>query len=68
MAKLKRVRKAIQAWHKSLPNLAKLIDKVKMVIQLMDFIEEHRDLTIQEWNFKDILIQHLQDLLSKQLT
>jgi hypothetical protein len=67
MAKLKRARKAIQGWQKSLPNLAKVIDKVKMVIQLLDFIES-RDLTIQEWNFKDIFIQHLQDLLSKQRT
>jgi hypothetical protein len=67
-AKLKRARKVIQVWHKSLPNLAKVIDKVKMVIQLLDFIEESRDLTIQEWNFKDILVQHLQDLLSKQRT
>jgi hypothetical protein len=39
-----------------------------MVIQFLDFIEEHRDLTIQEWNFKDILVKHLQDLLSKQRT
>jgi hypothetical protein len=68
MAKLKRTRKAIQGWHKSLPNLAKLIDKVKMVIQLLDFIEESKDLTIHEWNFKDILVHHLQDLLSKQRT
>jgi hypothetical protein len=68
MAKLKRARKAIQCWQKSLPNLAKLIDKVKMVIQLLDFIEESRDLMIHEWNFKDILVQHLHDLLSKQRT
>jgi hypothetical protein len=68
MAKLKRARKAIQGWQKSLPNLAKVIDKVKMVIQLLDFIEENIDLTIHEWNFKDILVQHLQDLLSKQRT
>jgi hypothetical protein len=32
----------------------------------MDFIEESRDLTIQEWNFKDVLVHHLQDLLSNQ--
>jgi thymidylate synthase len=66
MAKFKRARKAIQGWYKSLPNLAKLIDKVKLVIQLLDFIEESRDLIIQEWNFKEILILHLHDLLSKQ--
>jgi thymidylate synthase len=68
MAKLKRVRKVIQGWHKSLPNLAKPIDKVKMVIKLLDFIEESRDLMIHEWNFKDIIVHHLQDLLSKQRT
>jgi hypothetical protein len=58
MAKLNRARKAIQGWQKSIPNLEKVIDKVKMVIQLLDFIEEIRDLTIHEWNFKDILVQH----------
>jgi hypothetical protein len=68
MAKFKRARKAIQGWYKSLPNLAKLIDKVKLVIQLLYFIEESRDLTVQEWNFKEILIHHLHDLLSKQRT
>jgi hypothetical protein len=68
MAKFKRARKAIHGWYKSLPNLAKLIDKVKLVIQLLDFIEESRDLTIHEWNFKEILIHHLHDLLSKQRT
>jgi predicted RNA binding protein with dsRBD fold (UPF0201 family) len=66
MAKFKRARKANQGWHKSLPNLAKLIDKVKMTIQLLDFIEESKDLTIQEWNLKDVLVHHLHDLLSKQ--
>jgi hypothetical protein len=66
MAKFKRARKAIHVWCKSLPNLAKLIDKVKLLIQLLDFIKESRDLTIQEWNFKEILLLHLQDLLAKQ--
>jgi hypothetical protein len=68
MAKFKRARKVIQGWHKSLPNLAKLIDKVKMTIQLLDFIEESRYLAIQEWNLKDVLVHHLHDLLSKQRT
>jgi hypothetical protein len=66
MAKFKRARKVIHGWQKSLPNLAKLIDKVELIIQFMDFIEESRDLTIQEWNFKDVLVHHLQVLLSNQ--
>jgi hypothetical protein len=68
MAKFKRAIKVLHGWQKSLPNLAKLITKVEMIIQLMDFIEESRDLTIQEWNFKDTLVHHLHDLLSKQRT
>jgi hypothetical protein len=66
MAKFKRARKVINGWQKSLPNLAKLIVKTELIIQLMDFIEESRDLTIQEWNFKHSLVQHLQSLLSNQ--
>jgi hypothetical protein len=66
MAKFKRARKVIHGWQKSLPNLAKVIAKTELTIQLMDFIEEIRDLTIQEWNFKNTLVQHLQSLLSKQ--
>jgi hypothetical protein len=66
MAKFKRARKVIHGWQKSLPNLAKLIVKTELIIQLMDFIEESRDLTIQEWNFKNVLVQHLQGLLSNQ--
>jgi hypothetical protein len=66
MAKFKRARKVIHGWQKSLPNLAKLIVKTELIIQLMDFIEESRDLTIQEWNFKNSLVQHLQGLLSNQ--
>jgi hypothetical protein len=56
MAKFKRARKVINGWQKSLPNLAKLIVKTELIIQLMDFIEESRDLTIQEWNFKHSLV------------
>jgi hypothetical protein len=66
MAKFRSARKVIHGWYKSLPNLAKLIDKVELIIQLMDFIEESRDLTIQEWNFKDVLVHYLQVLLSNQ--
>lgn len=41
-------------------NLALLIDNIKMTTQFLDFIEESRHLTVQEWNFRDILLQKLQ--------
>jgi transposase-like protein len=63
-----KTRKAIKDWHIRLPNLASWIDNVKLIVQFLDFIEDHRDLTIQQWNFRDIMLLTLQDLLSKQKT
>jgi hypothetical protein len=36
------------------------------VIQFIDIIEESRNLEVQEWNFRDILKQHLSKLLECQ--
>jgi hypothetical protein len=38
------------------------------VIQFIDLLEENKDLEIQEWNFRDILKQHLSKLLQWQIT
>jgi predicted metal-dependent hydrolase len=39
----------------------------KLTIQFIDLIEEHRDLEIQEWNFKKLLQQYLSTLLEWQI-
>jgi hypothetical protein len=54
-AKLKCSRKCLNDWQKNLPKLAETIENIKLANQFIDLIEEHRDLEIQEWNFKDVL-------------
>jgi hypothetical protein len=54
-AKLKCSRKCLNDWQKNLPKLAETIENIKLANQFIDLIEEHRDLEIQEWNFKDLL-------------
>jgi hypothetical protein len=65
-AKFKNLRKALKIWKGSLSNLKQNITNVKLVLSLLTFIEEFRDLSIQEWNFKILLEQKLQSLLKQQ--
>jgi mannosylglycoprotein endo-beta-mannosidase len=65
-AKFKNLRKVFKAWKTQLPNLAMTIQNCKDVIQFMDILEEGRDLTLEEWNFRQIINDHLQDLLHQQ--
>jgi hypothetical protein len=62
-AKFKNLRGSIKQWQKNLSSLKQVIDNVKMVMGFLEFIEDYRDLSLEEWNFKDILIQHLLTLL-----
>jgi diadenosine tetraphosphatase ApaH/serine/threonine PP2A family protein phosphatase len=55
-AKLKIARKHLKEWQKELPKLA----------QFIDIIEEHRDLEVQELNFRRLWQQHLTTLLDWQ--
>jgi hypothetical protein len=65
-AKLKNLRKTLRAWKLHLPSLGKTIQNCKEIILFLDILEEFRDLTIEEWNFRNIITQHLQDLLQQQ--
>lgn len=38
-----------------------------MVLCFMDTLEEHRDLSLQEWNFRNILQNHINALLKQQM-
>jgi hypothetical protein len=49
-------------------NLKSVIVQVKYVISLLEVIEESRDLTIIECNFKGILMDKLNQLLDQQRT
>ena len=54
-AKFKNVRRALKIWKLSLPNLKQTIANIKMVLSFVTLIEEFRDLSLCEWNFKNIL-------------
>jgi len=65
-AKFKALRSALRSWQAQLSNLKITIANVKLVISFLDIIEEWRDLSLQEWNFRNILHNKLSSLLHHQ--
>lgn len=65
VAKFKDMRKVLKVWQSNASNLKKTIANVKLTLAFMLFIEEFRDLTVVEWNFK-LLEQKLTSLLRQQ--
>jgi hypothetical protein len=64
-AKLKNLRRVLREWHKQNPNLASSIANTKELILMIDTFEEFRDPSL-EWNFRDVVKQHLEMLLQQQ--
>ena len=54
-AKFKNLRRILRTWKTSISSLKLLIQRVKSLIYLLESIELLRDLSIQEWNFRNIL-------------
>lgn len=67
-AKFKHLRGILRTWNANLSSLFKLIKQVKSVIYLLETIEVLRDLSIQEWNFRNTLYDKLISLLKMQKT
>jgi hypothetical protein len=65
-SKFKNMRKFLRQWHGNLANLAKTIENNKLIILLLDSMEEFRDLTLEEWNFRKIMQAHLESLLQQK--
>ncbi|WVZ96479.1 hypothetical protein U9M48_042112, partial [Paspalum notatum var. saurae] len=65
-AKFKRLRQDLKSWKKSLPNLSEAILNTKQTLSLLEIVEEFRDLSLEEWNFRAILSEHLVQLLEQQ--
>lgn len=57
--KFKNLRRVLKAWHSQLSNLKQNISNVKLVLSLMEMLEEFRDLSIHEWNFREALAEKL---------
>lgn len=65
-AKFKNLRRVLKTWKNQLPNLAKTIQNCKDVVLLLNTLEESRDITLEEWNFRATVIDQLKSLLSQQ--
>jgi hypothetical protein len=66
MAKFKATRMALKDWQRSLPSLDKTIGDIKLLIEFLENIEEHRDLSLEEWNFRELMQIKVADLLHIQ--
>ena len=65
-AKFKNLRRVLKAWQQNISSLSATISNVKLVFSFMEILEEHRDLSLEEWNFKDILNERLVALVHQQ--
>jgi hypothetical protein len=62
-AKFKNLRRVLKSWQSQLSNLKSNIANVKLILGLLDVLEEFRDLSVIEWNFRHLLQEKLANLL-----
>lgn len=65
-AKLKNLRRVLKAWHSQLSGLKTMIENVKLIPSFLGMLEECRDPSVPEWNFRDLLVDKLVSLLKQQ--
>ena len=63
VAKFKNLRRVLKGWQRTLANLASVISNNKTMLLFLDTLEESRDLSILEWNFRNIVKENLDKLL-----
>jgi hypothetical protein len=64
--KYKSLTSALRSWSSKLSNLKITIGNILAILQLIDSLEEYRDLSLEEWNFRIILREKLLALLEQQ--
>jgi hypothetical protein len=65
-AKFKMLRRILRQWHAQISNLATTIQNNKVILPFLDTLEEFRDLALEKWNFRKIVLEHLENLLEQQ--
>lgn len=65
-AKFKNMRRELRSWKKTFPKLAIAIENVKLVLYFLEAIELFRDLSLPEWNFRNLVADKLIYLLKQQ--
>jgi hypothetical protein len=51
-----------------LPRLAIAIENIKLVLHFLETLEIYRDLSLPEWNFRNLVYEKLISLLKQQKT
>jgi len=64
--KLKNLIRVLKIWKTNISYLKSFIQRVKSLIYLLETLELYRDLSIEEWNFRNILCGKLVSLLKMQ--
>lgn len=67
-AKFKNLRRSLKAWNKQIPNMFLVISNIKLILNFLKTIELLRNLTLPEWNFRNIISERLILLLKQQRT
>lgn len=65
-AKFKNLRKYLKVWKQKLPKLAATINNIKLVLHFLETIELFWDLSLTEWNFRNLVTEKLISLLKQQ--
>lgn len=66
MAKFKNLRRVLRCWYANISNLVRNIKNNKSLLRFLDKLEEFRDLSLEEWNFRQIVHENLALLLEQQ--
>jgi hypothetical protein len=59
VAKFKNLRRVLRFWYSQLANVSKTIESNKLMLHFLDAMEEFRDLSLEEWNFRALVRDHL---------
>ena len=65
-AKFKFLRNDLKTWQARWSSLTDVIANVKLIMHFLELLGEYRNLILAEWNFKNILKEHLLELLEQQ--
>lgn len=66
IAKFKKLRGVLKQWQQTLSSLKEAIHNVKLVLSFLNMLEEYRNLSLIEWNFRKILEGKWISLLQQQ--
>lgn len=65
-AKFKLLREKLKEWQAAKTGLKALITNTRVILQFLEVLGEYKDLSIEEWNFREFLKNHLLELLEQQ--